>query len=284
MPFVWTDAAGRPGRAITWRNNTPSALVVAVHGLSGAAEQFEPVAAALPGVSVYALELAGQGWDPDPRCRGTCLDVERQLQNLDHFIAAAVTDCPGSPVFLLGESMGALLVARYAATRPDSPVRGVIHSVPVVGLRREVPGPIRTAVRWLGTLAPQLRTPPSVFVHGKTTSPPLTRNRAYQDSLHQKPHRINAFTFRFLSELGDLIASSPAVAAQIRHPTLTLAAGFDCFVRVEQIQAWHDLIPTSEKTLRVYPDAYHLLWHDWDRDRVLEDVRDWIARRGGGIC
>lgn len=284
MPFAWTDVLGRPGRALAWRHADPELVVVAVHGLSGAAEQFAPVAHGLSDCSVYALELAGQGWDPDPARRGTRLDLDQQLRNLDLFLEAVRSEVGDRPVVLLGESMGALLTAAHAASRPESPVSAFVHAVPVVALRRSVPRLVRRAVRWLGTVAPGLRTPPSVFVNGRTTSPPLTRDKAYQTALHHRPHRIPAFTFRFLAELGDLMDSSLTMAQGIHRPSLTLAAGADCFVRVDQIQTWHDAIPCPNKSLHIYPDAYHLLWHDWDRERVLQDLRNWLGKLRNSCC
>ncbi len=265
--------------ALAWEVPAPRAVVIGVHGLSGAAEQFSPLGHALPRVSLYAVELRGQGNDSNPARRGAILDVPSQLRALDLFIEVVRRKVPGVPIFLLGESMGALLVAAHAAERPDSPVAGVIHSVPVVALKTEVPRLVRDGVRWIGRVAPQLRCPPSIFVNGRRFSPPLTRDRAYQDSLRERPHHLRVFTFRFLSELGDLIAASPDTGGRHRKPCLTLAAGKDCFVRAEQIQSWHDTLAAADKTLFVYPDAYHLLWHNWECDRVIADLRAWIDAR-----
>ena len=50
----------------------PRAVVVAIHGLSGAARDFEPLGEHLArqGVVTYALELRGQGSDPQSERRG----------------------------------------------------------------------------------------------------------------------------------------------------------------------------------------------------------------------
>jgi alpha-beta hydrolase superfamily lysophospholipase len=82
-----------------------------------------------------------------------------------------------------------------------------------------------------------------------------------------------------LVELGDLIHHSERLAKGIHSPTLVLAAGKDCFVKPEQIESWFQKIPSPQKTLRHYPDAYHLLWHDWDRDVVVSDIAAWLEER-----
>jgi alpha-beta hydrolase superfamily lysophospholipase len=60
---------------------------------------------------------------------------------------------------------------------------------------------------------------------------------------------------------------------------LVLSAGKDCFVKPEQISSWFDRIPSADKTHRLYSDAYHLLWHDWDREMVMSDIEEWLDGR-----
>ena len=115
-------------------------------------------------------------------------------------------------------------------------------------------------------------------MNGKSIAPPITRDREYQDSLREKPHHISNFSLGFLVELGEMIDDSQAVARQLEVPTLVLAAGQDCYVRVDQVRSWFGEIAASDKTLHVYPDAYHLLWHDWDRDNVVSDLGKWLNR------
>jgi alpha-beta hydrolase superfamily lysophospholipase len=116
-------------------------------------------------------------------------------------------------------------------------------------------------------------------VNGKTTAPPLTRDTAYQESLREKPHHLRGFSLGFLAELGELIDNSDEHAKRLRHPAMILAAGNDCFVKPEQISAWAGQIPSSDKTHRLYPEAYHLLWHDWDRELVMADIEAWLDER-----
>ena len=276
MPFRWTTTDGEPREAIAWACACPSAVVACLHGMSGAAEQFAPLAEAMPEIAVVATDLRGQGNDSVIARRGVRLDIAAQESDIAAFLSAVRRRHPASPIFLMGESMGSLITARFASRYPDAGLAGVILSVPVVALKRSVPRPVAQIVRAIGQFAPRLRCTPSVFVNGKTKSPPLTRDKAYQDAIRTKPHFIKAFTFRFLSELGDLIESSGEMASRIQTPSLTLAAGQDCFVNEEQIRTWHERIPGNGKTLSIYPDAFHLLWHDWDRDQVLGDIREWI--------
>jgi len=284
MRFRWTTHDGEDRHAHAWEDVETRAVVACVHGLSGSGEQFHPLPQRIPGFSFYALDLRGQGSDTMAERRGIALDFQNQMRDIAAFVAALRQAHAGRPVFLMGESMGSLLSAGFAgwsATdgRPHHAIDGVILSVPVVGLVREVPGFLRHILRFAAGLLPRARLSPSRFVNGKTVSPPLTRNRAYQDSLREQPHHISNFSLGFLLELSDLIDSSETLARNLHLPALVLAAGNDCFVRADQIQTWFEKIPSSDKSLRLYPDAYHLLWHDWDRDLVISDIAEWLSAR-----
>jgi alpha-beta hydrolase superfamily lysophospholipase len=261
-------------------------VVACVHGLSGSGEQFEPLPERLREFSFYALDLRGQGRDPVADRRGMALDVEAQLLDIASFVAALRSHHGDTPVFLLGESMGALLSANYASRvrSGESAVDGVVMSVPVVGLRREVPRFAKRALAWLAGVFPRAKLPPSRFVNGKSFAPPLTRDTAYQEALRQKPHHIRDYSLRFLSELGELIDGSHAVAEKVEHPLLVLSAGRDCFVGPHQIERWFDRVSSPDKTLHHYPEAYHLLWHDWDREEVVADLGGWLEGRLERVC
>ena len=279
MPFAWTSPCGEIRPAWEGPERKPLAVLACVHGMSGSGDQFAPLAEEIPWVKTYGIELLGQGQDPDPLRRGALLDVPRQLCEIEAFLDAVRARHSGLPVFLIGESMGSLLSAAFAAHRQEHGLAGVILSVPVVALRRPVPAFATHLVRWLARVAPSLRCPPSRFVNGKSTAPPLTRDVDYQNSLSARPHHLRAYTFRFLSEIGDLIRDSHTHAARLDAPVLVLAAGQDCFVTVPQIEDWFRAIRSPDKTLKIYPEAYHLLWHDWDRPRVIEDLAAWMKSR-----
>lgn len=284
MSFSWTTHDSEPRAAHSWPVEECRAVVACVHGMNGSGEQFHPLPERIPNYAFHALDLRGQGSDHIAERRGAALEFEKQMLDIAAFVAALRRFYKERPVFLMGESMGSLLAAGFAGwSRKNADachaVDGLILSVPVVGLRRAVPGYVRWVLRRLAAVAPRARLTPSRFVNGKSIAPPLTRDRAYQDSLSKKPHHITGFSLRFLVELGDLIEDSASLAAGIHGPTLVLAAGQDCFVRPGQIESWFEKIPARDKSLRHYPEAYHLLWHDWDRDLAVSDIRAWLDQR-----
>jgi pimeloyl-ACP methyl ester carboxylesterase len=94
-------------------------LVVAVHGLGGAAWNWLSLAPLLtPHCRVLAVDLAGHGLTP-ARGRPTTVQANRRL--LDRF----VREVAGEPVILIGNSMGGLITLLESAASPDV-VRGAV--------------------------------------------------------------------------------------------------------------------------------------------------------------
>ncbi len=256
--------------------------LVCVHGLSGAATDFHTLGEFIhkAGLSCFALNLRGQGSDPHRPRRGAVLDLEHISRDISAFADAMHSRQNGTPLWVCGESLGALILAwMLSGGRFQHPVCGAILSVPVVDLMKPTPWIVRQAVRALAAVVPSVRFFPSWFVSGKLEPLRVTRDEEHEQRVRNAPHYITAFTFRFLRQLGHLIDSSGEVADKMKTPCLVLAAGQDVFLRPEQIKAWFDRLAASDKTFRLYQDAYHLLWNDWDKDLVLADILDWLNDR-----
>ena len=78
-----------------------------------------------------------------------------------------------------------------------------------------------------------------------------------------------------------LIESSGEIAARMTTPCSALAAGKDVFLRPEQVRVWFDRLAATDKTYRVYPEAYRSPWNDWDKELVLADILAWLHEHSG---
>ena len=283
MTFEWTAPDGEVFPCEEWTPpDTPRGVLVCVHGLSGAATDFSTLAAAAAGESfaTLAMNLRGQGWDPRVVRRGAFLDLPVIAVDVAAFVRMAKTRFPSAPIILCGESMGALIVSwTIAQGKMDTPVHGLLFSAPVVELKKPSPWHVRMALRVLAVAAPDVRFYPAWFVSGKTEPLRVTRDEEHSKRVRSSPHFIRAYTFRFLQSFGELMEESRTLAARVRVPSLVLAAGQDVFIRPEQVRGWFDCLAAEEKSFRLYPDAYHLLWNDFDREAVLSDIRDWLRAR-----
>ncbi len=105
-----------------WRAARPKATVVLVHGFAASASQQAVVAQAEAlaeaGYDVFSYDSRGHGTSG-----GLCTLGDREV--LDVAAAVERVRAAGQPVILVGASMGAIAVLRYAAT-DDAGVAGVV--------------------------------------------------------------------------------------------------------------------------------------------------------------
>ena len=274
--FEWNGHDGERFPGLVWEaGEEPQANVLCIHGLSGAAADFGPLGRRLSarGVTVWAINLRGQGNDPDHRRRGHFLDPREWRADLAAFAEAHLD---GRPLHLVGESMGSLVSVDAVANGALRPERLVL-SVPVTETRAPVPPWMVGLLRAACNFAPRFKLSPLRFVHGKTSIPRLTSDDAYMAYLQNIPHRVGGFTLEFLARFHDLMQEAQQCAGRVEAPTLMLSAGRDVFIRPEQSRAFFERLAAPQKEYVFYPDSHHLLWHDVDTDDVLDRITRWIA-------
>ncbi len=280
---VWTSP---DGSRFGWREWGPDraerGLVVGLHGLNLRATDFSPLGETLAtaGIRTAAWNLRGQGLDPVRHRRGSWLDPSGIQADLEAFIEFVRRDRPTVPLFLAGDSMGALLALHAAANgKLAHELAGVLLFVPVVDLAQRNPPWVRTTIDLLAWTVPALRLNPGWFVHGKTEVPLLTRIPERQHAVETAPHRVDAFTVRFLAAMGALIAASQPLARTLTRPVAVFSAGHDIFVTPDQTEAFFACLSAEDRTHFHYASAYHQLLFDLDRERVLADALHWIEAR-----
>ena len=133
----------------------PRAALLIVHGLGEHAARYDEFAAFLAtshAVSTFAVDLRGHG-----RSAGQRGHTARLAHFLDDVAAAhdhVAGALPAVPVFLLGQSMGGLVVLRYLQERRP-PAAAIICS-PWLGTALPVPLWKRALAPLAGVLAPRL--------------------------------------------------------------------------------------------------------------------------------
>lgn len=138
--------------------HAPEAICLFVHGLGGSSFNFEALAPLLTSqFRCLALDLVGFGrTEAGPRGASVPDNTELLAAFIDRVVPAAM------PLLLVGNSMGGLLAARYAAAHPGRPA-GLVLLDPAVPPRRPVPGPGVLAaigiygIPWLGSTVARAR-------------------------------------------------------------------------------------------------------------------------------
>jgi alpha-beta hydrolase superfamily lysophospholipase len=256
--------------------------MIAVHGLSGAAIDFEPLGRALAslGVATFAPELRGQGNDPLPARRGDLDSIQTWFADLHAFLALVRTRHPGATFFFYGESMGAAILTRFLvqAAAGDQPA-GLILASPVVAIQQRPPFWLNAIFRTLLLVWPTFRIDLRPLAKRDKVQRIVTRDEAHRTWYATAPHKLDVFTVRFFQQLEALIGGCFDAAARLRLPVLVLYARNDVFIHEDRVEAFFARIASTDKESTLYPESYHLLLHDHDRDEVLARVTGWMKTR-----
>jgi alpha-beta hydrolase superfamily lysophospholipase len=262
----------------------PAAVIIAIHGLSGAALDFEPLANHLTPhrVVTYAIELRGQGNDPRPNHPGDLSQLDDWYRDLSAFFGLVRSHHPDSQIYYYGESMGAALLTCFVAQarEPDLPV-GLILASPVIVLQGKQPLWREWLFRFFLLVQPKRRIDVSKFTKRDRDDPSkwVTRDEAHRCWFETAPHRVTRFTFRFFKCLFDLISGCMEAAPKIKVPVLVIYAAHDVFIKPARVEEFFAQLGSREKELHFFPESYHLLLHDHDKAEVLDRIEAWLLRR-----
>ena len=183
-------------------NQPPRAIVVGVHGLSGAALDFEPLGSHLirHQVVTYALELRGQGNDPIRERRGDLVQIEDWFADLSAFFALVRSRYPGIPIYYYGESMGAALLIRFLAQAQEKELPdGLVLASPVVTVPGKPSFWQQLVFRFFTRFQPARRIDVSKYTKREDRNDPakwVTRDEAHRRWFETAPHRLDSYTFR----------------------------------------------------------------------------------------
>lgn len=277
--FQSFDGKELPYKKWTPRRRNTDIVVIAVHGLSGAASDFWLLGERLPKrrVAVYAPELRGQGNDPDEQSRGDIISADQWVDDLRAFSELVRLRHPGVPVVWYGESMGSLIVLRSVASAegltglPD----GIVLASPAVDLRDGFPAWKRWAIRGASKIVPGARVA-LVSLDADVDAMQITSDTNHGDQMEVTPHALDTVTLRLLSQVDSLMESSGEHAEVLDVPVLVLYTPNDPLTSQEQVETFFNRIASLEKRSERFDRSYHLILHDVERERAATVVGDWV--------
>lgn len=281
---VWTTYDGEEFPYLRWlpkSGQPPESVIVAVHGLSGAADDYRPLGRYFEekATAVYSYELRGQGNDPEKRRRGDIGKAEQWYRDLDAFITLVRREHPGVPLFVYGESLGSLIVMNgLTSLSPDNfaAIRGVALATPIVALRRKLPPVKDFLVHLLIRLTPWLKV--SLEKLGGSKPVQVTSTTTHQGQMAVTPHYLEYFTLRLLGTIEGLIKACPACTSALGKPLILFYPGKDVFTAPEDVETFFLGLALPDKEKHYYPDGFHLLLHDKDSGDILKKLEAWMER------
>lgn len=246
-------------------------VVLIVHGLGEHAGRYDHVAQQLNawGFAVRGYDQCGHG--ESSGLPGSLPTDTRLLDDLADIIDSTRARMePGTPLILLGHSMGGLVTGRFVSLGMRK-VDALIMSSPALNPGMNAFQKLLVAV--LPKIAPNLRVGnglnPSFISHDPAVVQAYTSDPLVHD-------RISARLARFFATEGP---ATVALAAQWKVPTLLMYAGAD---RLVNPQGSRDFAAAASKDLvtTVCFDAlYHEIFNESDATPVFAAMQRWLDQR-----
>ena len=259
----------------------PDVVIVGIHGFCGASIDYENLGLHLlknqPRTALYAYEVRGQGSDPIRERRGDIGNPREWYRDLLAFTQLVKERHPEAKIVWFGESMGGLIAAHALreASAEAPPCDGLVLSSPVVRFKDDIPAWQPALLRVAAATAPMARISLETLAGGQEIQ--MTQGSTHSEQAQTNSYHVNEHTLRLLGTLAEHIDTMNDCAATFRVPLLVLHGGKDFFNTDSDVRGFVAHVP-GRVTYRNYPEAYHLLMYDVERDRIFRGVEKWMSK------
>ncbi|NDJ20784.1 alpha/beta fold hydrolase [Nostoc sp. B(2019)] len=248
-------------------------VLAVVHGLGGHSGLYSNIVQHLIPLkyAVYALDLRGHGRSPGRR--GYINAWNEFREDLRAFIQLIQIQQPGYPIFLLGHSLGAVIVLDYVLRYPKdaSTLQGAIALAPTLG--KVGVSPLRVLIgKMLSRVWPHFSLNTGIDISAASRDQQILAAYA-QDTL-----RHTRATARLATEFFATVDWINAHATDWQLPLLILHGGADRVALPAGSDIFYQQLTCSDKLRIEYPGAYHEIQSDLNYQEVLTDLEHWLER------
>jgi alpha-beta hydrolase superfamily lysophospholipase len=246
------------------------AVLMNLHGLGDHSGLYHTLAAHFPprGIAVYAFDLRGNGRSPGQR--GYVGRWEEYRDDLAAFLGLVRRSERSLPLFLLGNSLGGLIVLDYAIHCPEG-LAGVVAAAAPLG-RLGVPPLLLALGRVMSRIFPRFSLQTGMDLSGLAREPSVVETVLADPLFHRRG------TARLSTEVTGAIQRVHQLAGTLSVPLLMLHGSADRMVPPDGTRSFFARVRFPDRELLEYPGAYHGLFADRGFEEVLTDLERWIDR------
>lgn len=257
----------------TWSAKDARAALVLVHGTGEHHGRYEHVAKYVneQGFDVYTGDLPGCGRSGGKR--GHIDSFGEYVETVRRWTLHAFAKSQGRPVFLMGHSLGGLIVTRYVQTNESSRnLSGIILTSPCLQLQLEVPV-------WKAQLAKALnRLWPTLTIPNGITPEMVSRDPDIQTSYVVDPFNYHKVSVRWFQELHQAMELARKNRDKLAVPMLVLQAGDDYLVQAKAVEEFVDGLDGVAE-LHKYPGLRHEILNEPEKEEIVRKMVEWMDRQ-----
>jgi alpha-beta hydrolase superfamily lysophospholipase len=260
------------GKLSVWRHaatGEPFARVLVLHGLGEHSWRHRNTIEHLTkkGVEVVRFDFRGAGESGGER---------QWIDRFDDYVedVLAVQRWIGVeqkplPLFVLGHSLGGA-IAIHSAPSLDGSIRGILLDAPAFEPGAGV-SKVKIAVgKVINKIAPHVKIPDALDVKA------LSRDPAVSEAFVKDPLCCHFNTVRQGNEILKALEEIPSKCREIKVPVLITHGDSDRIIKPAGSTKILESLSSQEKTLEVFPGAYHELHNDLCKEDYFKMIVPWI--------
>jgi alpha-beta hydrolase superfamily lysophospholipase len=247
------------------------AVLVFIHGFSDHSSRHPNLVnrVAASAKAVYSFDLRGHGRSPGQRGYiGSWTELREDVAAFVRFVSDKE---PGLALFLMGHSLGGLVVLEYALHFSEG-LAGIIASSPSIGEIGVSPWKLAVG-RLLSRAWPRFSLKAGLKDEWVSRDPDVVRASSEDPLSHGRG------TARLASEMEQAIRWTRSHAAHLEVSLLVTHGSADRIVPPEAARSFFDGVGSSDRERYEYEGGYHELDNDTCHPEVLRDLVAWMDRR-----
>lgn len=250
----------------------PRAVVVLAHGYGEHARRYDHVAERFgaAGLSMYALDHRGHGRAGGKRVR--VRHMKEFVADFRDLVDKARAENPDRKVIVLGHSMGGGIVFAYGVQHAQD-YDLMVLSGPAIAAHTGVSKAKAIIGKAIGSIFPNLPIE-AIDAEHVSRDPQVVADYKADPLVYRG--KVPAGIGKALLIVGEKMH---LLAPGITAPLLVVHGEEDKLVAADGSRRLVEHVGSHDVELKVYPELFHEVFNEPERDRVLDDVVTWISAR-----